>query len=92
MCNLLTGAKENLHFLHTHTRYEFMRHDMTFPSNLEVDEILKGRGKYPIQFAPHPTKQSKFALSRQTDEQPSRFDLPKSFRVCFLSSLVTSLD
>lgn len=37
--NLFTGTKENLYHLHNHPRFEFMRHDITFPLFVEVDEI-----------------------------------------------------
>ena len=37
--NLFTGTKENLYHLHNHPRFEFMRHDVTFPLFVEVDEI-----------------------------------------------------
>jgi len=37
--NLFTGTKRNLDHLHNHARFEFMRHDVTFPLHVEVDEI-----------------------------------------------------
>lgn len=37
--NLFTGAKRNIEHLHAHPRFEFIRHDVTFPLYLEVDEI-----------------------------------------------------
>ena len=37
--NLFTGAKRNIEHLHNHARLEFMRHDVTFPLYVEVDEI-----------------------------------------------------
>lgn len=37
--NLFTGTKRNLYHLHNHPRFEFMRHDVTFPLHVEVDEI-----------------------------------------------------
>jgi UDP-glucuronate decarboxylase len=37
--NLFTGTKRNVEHLHTHPRFEFMRHDVTFPLFIEVDEI-----------------------------------------------------
>ena len=37
--NLFTGRKRNLDHLHNHSRFEFMRHDVTFPLYVEVDEI-----------------------------------------------------
>ena len=37
--NLFTGTKRNIDHLHTNPRFEFMRHDVTFPLYVEVDEI-----------------------------------------------------
>ena len=37
--NLFTGGKRNIEHLHDHPRFEFIRHDVTFPLYVEVDEI-----------------------------------------------------
>lgn len=37
--NLFTGAKRNIEHLHGNPNFEFMRHDVTFPLYVEVDEI-----------------------------------------------------
>lgn len=37
--NLFTGTKRNIDHLHGNPRFEFMRHDVTFPLYVEVDEI-----------------------------------------------------
>jgi UDP-glucuronate decarboxylase len=37
--NLFTGSKENIAHLRGHPQFEFMRHDVTFPLFVEVDEI-----------------------------------------------------
>jgi len=37
--NLFTGAKRNLYHLAGNPRFEFIRHDVTFPLYVEVDEI-----------------------------------------------------
>lgn len=37
--NLFTGTKRNIEHLHDHPRFEFVRHDVTFPLFVEVDEI-----------------------------------------------------
>lgn len=37
--NLFTGTKRNIEHLHNHSRFELMRHDVTFPLFVEVDEI-----------------------------------------------------
>ncbi|WP_420394293.1 UDP-glucuronic acid decarboxylase family protein [Acuticoccus sp.] len=37
--NLFTGTKRNIDHLHNHPLFEFMRHDITMPLYVEVDEI-----------------------------------------------------
>ncbi len=37
--NLFTGAKDNIAHLRGHPNFDFMRHDITFPLFVEVDEI-----------------------------------------------------
>lgn len=37
--NLFTGTKQNIAHLRDHGRFEFMRHDVTIPVYVEVDEI-----------------------------------------------------
>jgi len=37
--NLFTGTKRNIDHLHNHPRFEFMRHDVTFPLFIQCDEI-----------------------------------------------------
>lgn len=37
--NLFTGTKRNIEHLHNHPRFEFLRHDVTMPLYVEVDEI-----------------------------------------------------
>lgn len=37
--NLFTGTRRNIDHLHAEPRFEFMRHDVTFPLYVEVDEI-----------------------------------------------------
>jgi UDP-glucuronate decarboxylase len=37
--NLFTGRKRNIEHLRNHPSFEFIRHDITFPLYLEVDEI-----------------------------------------------------
>lgn len=38
--NLFTGAKRNIAHLHSNSNFEFLRHDVTFPLYVEVDEIF----------------------------------------------------
>jgi UDP-glucuronate decarboxylase len=37
--NLFTGSKDNIAHLLTHPKFEFLRHDVTFPLFVEVDQI-----------------------------------------------------
>jgi UDP-glucuronate decarboxylase len=37
--NLFTGSKRNIEHILDHPRFEFLRHDVTFPLYLEVDQI-----------------------------------------------------
>jgi len=37
--NLFTGSKRNIEHHHNNPRFEFLRHDITFPLYVEVDEI-----------------------------------------------------
>jgi UDP-glucuronate decarboxylase len=37
--NLFTGQKRNIAHLHGNTKFEFLRHDVTFPLFVEVDQI-----------------------------------------------------
>ncbi len=37
--NLYTGSKKNIEHLFSNSRFEFIRHDITFPLYLEVDQI-----------------------------------------------------
>ncbi|MES0157597.1 SDR family oxidoreductase [Mesorhizobium sp. M0018] len=37
--NLFTGTKKNIDHLHNNPRFEFLRHDVTLPLYVEVDEI-----------------------------------------------------
>lgn len=37
--NLFTGTKRNIVHLHSHPRFEFILHDVTFPLYVEVDQI-----------------------------------------------------
>src|ERR1700722_8882689 len=38
--NFFTGSRENIFTLLDHKRFELMRHDVTFPLYVEVDEIF----------------------------------------------------
>ena len=39
--NLFTGNKRNIAHLLSNPYFEFIRHDVTFPLHIEVDEIYK---------------------------------------------------
>lgn len=38
--NLFTGTKRNIEHLAAHPRFEFMRHDVCSPLNVEADELF----------------------------------------------------
>src|SRR3954469_24960193 len=38
--NFFTGSKQNIAHLTSHTYFELVRHDITFPLYVEVDQIL----------------------------------------------------
>ncbi len=59
--NLFTGNKANLDHLHENPRFEFMRHDITFPLYVEVDEIYNlACPASPIHYQFDPTYFRKF--------------------------------
>lgn len=37
--NMFTGTRANIEHFHSHPRFEFIRHDITLPLHLEVDQI-----------------------------------------------------
>ncbi len=61
--NLFTGTKRNLDHLHTHPRFEFMRHDVTFPLFVEVDEIYNlACPASPIHYQHDPVQTTKTSV------------------------------
>lgn len=61
--NLFTGSKENLAHLHNHPRFEFMRHDVTFPLFVEVDEIYNlACPASPIHYQHDPVQTTKTSV------------------------------
>ena len=61
--NLFTGTKRNIDHLHNHTRFEFMRHDITFPVYLEVDEIYNlACPASPIHYQHDPVQTTKTSV------------------------------
>jgi UDP-glucuronate decarboxylase len=61
--NLFTGAKRNIEHLHGHPRFEFMRHDVTFPLYLEVDEIYNlACPASPIHYQHDPVQTTKTSV------------------------------
>lgn len=61
--NLFTGAKENLAHLHGNPRFEFMRHDVTFPLFVEVDEIYNlACPASPIHYQHDPVQTTKTSV------------------------------
>jgi len=61
--NLFTGTKRNLEHLHGQPRFEFVRHDVTFPLFLEVDEIYNlACPASPIHYQHDPVQTTKTSV------------------------------
>ena len=61
--NLFTGAKRNIAHLHNHPRLEFLRHDITFPLYVEVDEIYNlACPASPIHYQHDPVQTTKTSV------------------------------
>ncbi|AXJ97477.1 MULTISPECIES: UDP-glucuronic acid decarboxylase family protein [unclassified Sphingomonas] len=58
--NLYTGSKRNIEHLLDHPYFEFVRHDVTFPLYLEVDEIYNlACPASPVQYRVNPVQTTK---------------------------------
>src|SRR6476620_7255432 len=61
--NLFTGTKRNIEHLHNNPRFEFMRHDVTFPLFVEVDEIYNlACPASPIHYQHDPVQTTKTSV------------------------------
>lgn len=61
--NLFTGTKRNIDHLHAHPRFEFIRHDVTFPLYIEVDEIYNlACPASPIHYQHDPVQTTKTSV------------------------------
>jgi UDP-glucuronate decarboxylase len=61
--NLFTGTKRNIDHLHNHPRFEFMRHDVTFPLYVEVDEIYNlACPASPVHYQHDPVQTTKTSI------------------------------
>ena len=61
--NLFTGTKRNIDHLHSHSRFEFLRHDITFPLFVEVDEIYNlACPASPIHYQHDPVQTTKTSV------------------------------
>ena len=61
--NLFTGTKRNIDHLHDHPRFEFVRHDITFPLYVEVDEIYNlACPASPIHYQHDPVQTTKTSV------------------------------
>ena len=61
--NLFTGTKRNVDHLHDNPRFEFVRHDVTFPLYLEVDEIYNlACPASPIHYQHDPVQTTKTSV------------------------------
>ena len=61
--NLFTGSKRNVEHLAAHPRFEFMRHDVTFPLYVEVDQIYNlACPASPIHYQHDPVQTTKTSV------------------------------
>jgi UDP-glucuronate decarboxylase len=61
--NLFTGTKRNLEHLHLNPRFEFLRHDVTMPLYIEVDEIYNlACPASPIHYQHDPVQTTKTSV------------------------------
>jgi UDP-glucuronate decarboxylase len=61
--NLFTGTKRNMEHLHSEPRFEFMRHDVTFPLYVEADEIYNlACPASPIHYQHDPVQTTKTSV------------------------------
>ena len=61
--NLFTGAKRNIEHLLDHPRFEFVRHDVTFPLYVEVDQIYNlACPASPIHYQHDPVQTTKTSV------------------------------
>ena len=61
--NLFTGSKDNIKHLLQHPNFEFMRHDITFPLFVEVDEIYNlACPASPIHYQHDPVQTTKTSV------------------------------
>ena len=61
--NLFTGTRDNLEHLHGNPRFEFLRHDITFPLFVEVDEIYNlACPASPIHYQHDPVQTTKTSV------------------------------
>jgi UDP-glucuronate decarboxylase len=61
--NLFTGSKRNIEHLFGHARFEFVRHDVTFPLYIEVDEIYNlACPASPVHYQDDPVQTTKTSV------------------------------
>lgn len=61
--NMFTGSKENICHHHDNSRFEFIRHDVTYPISLEVDEIYNlACPASPIHYQHDPVQTTKTSV------------------------------
>src|ERR1019366_8434201 len=77
--NFFTGARRNIEHLLEHKRFELIRHDITFPIYLEIDQIYNlACPASPIHYQRDPVQTTKTSGSNLTLESRMGFpsDLP----------------
>lgn len=63
MDNLFTGSKKNISEFQSNSKFEFIRHDVTIPYNVEVDEIYNlACPASPVHYQYDPVKTTKTSI------------------------------
>lgn len=61
--NLYTGSRRNIQHLLSHSNFEFLRHDITFPLFVEVDQIYNlACPASPVHYQKHPVQTIKTSI------------------------------
>ena len=61
--NMFTGTRANIEHIHSHPRFEFIRHDITLPLHLEVDQIYNlACPASPIHYQHDPVQTTKTSV------------------------------
>ena len=85
-----TGTRKNIEHLLDHKHFELMRHDVTFPLYVEVDDLYLACPASPIHYQRDPVQTTKtsvhgainmLGLAKRVKAKFSRHPLPKSMAI-----------